>query len=224
MKYIISHRGNDNHDYPENNLDAIKYVLSKDYIDGVEIDVRMTKDNYLIVYHNPVILTWNKIYIISRTKYYKLLKINKICLLENILKNIKTNKKILIEVKEESNREKRLVNKLLPILDKYPNLNIEICSFNYNLLMEIMKKNSYYKLGILVSNFINRNCIKNNFDFTCPTYSLFDNISYTKPLYFWTINNIKKYKTIFNKKSFYDLGIITDNPYKFNVDLNNRHE
>lgn len=224
MKYIISHRGNDNHNMKENSLEAIKYVLSKDYIDGVEIDVRMTKDNYLIVYHNPAILTWNKIHIVSKTKYYKLLKINKIYLLEDILKNIKTSKKILIEVKEESNREKRIVNKLLLILNKYPNLNIEICSFNYNLLMEIMKKNSYYKLGILVSNFINRNYIKNNFDFTCPTYSLFDNISYIKPLYFWTINNSLKYKNIFNKKSFYDIGIITDNSYKFNSDLDNHHE
>ena len=91
-------------------------------------------------------------------------------------------------------------------------------------MLEIMKKNSCYKLGILVSNFINKNYIKNNFDFTCPTFSLFDNISYIKPLYFWTINNSLKYKAILNKKSFYDLGIITDKAYKFNFDLNNHHE
>ena len=52
-------------------------------------------------------------------------------------------------------------------------------------------------------------------------YNLFDNISYIKPIYFWTINNFNKYEKIITKKSFYDLGIITDKAYYF---IDNHHE
>lgn len=53
--YLISHRGLDNHTYSENSLKAIENVLSKDYIDGVEFDVRITKDKKIVLIHDPII-------------------------------------------------------------------------------------------------------------------------------------------------------------------------
>lgn len=41
---IISHRGNDKENFKENTILAIKNSLSKSYIDGVEFDIRLTRD------------------------------------------------------------------------------------------------------------------------------------------------------------------------------------
>ena len=49
---FIAHRGNDNHKYLENTKEAVIYCLTKDYIDGIEIDIRVTKDKEFVVIHN----------------------------------------------------------------------------------------------------------------------------------------------------------------------------
>ena len=43
MTKIYAHRGFSSI-YPENSMDSIKEAIKYDYIDGIEIDVRMTKD------------------------------------------------------------------------------------------------------------------------------------------------------------------------------------
>lgn len=49
---IIAHRGNDGI-HQENSLEAILNSLDSIYTDGVEIDVRLTKDNKLVINHDP---------------------------------------------------------------------------------------------------------------------------------------------------------------------------
>ena len=61
MYKFISHRGNDD-DLAENSKKAILNSLSKPYIDGVEFDIRITKDNKFVINHNATInLNSNKI-------------------------------------------------------------------------------------------------------------------------------------------------------------------
>lgn len=43
MFLFISHRGNGKHNYKENTVKSIINVLKED-VDGVEFDIRMTKD------------------------------------------------------------------------------------------------------------------------------------------------------------------------------------
>ena len=52
---IIAHRGNDGI-HKENSLEAIINSLNKKYVDGVELDVRLTKDKKLIINHDPFYL------------------------------------------------------------------------------------------------------------------------------------------------------------------------
>lgn len=52
MLNLIAHRGNNNHNYPENSLDAITSSLKENYINGVEFDVRLTKDKKIVVIHD----------------------------------------------------------------------------------------------------------------------------------------------------------------------------
>ena len=61
MYKFIAHRGNDD-DLAENSKEAILNSLSKPYIDGVEFDIRITKDNKFVINHNATInLNSNKI-------------------------------------------------------------------------------------------------------------------------------------------------------------------
>ena len=94
--YIISHRANDNHSFKENTIEAIKDVLNKDYIDGVEIDIRLTKDNKIVLYHSPIIYNLG---LISNNNLKEIKKYANE--LNNVLKKIKTNKLILIDIKCE---------------------------------------------------------------------------------------------------------------------------
>ena len=52
---LIAHRGNDNHKYLENTKEAVIYCLNKEYIDGIEIDIRVTKDKEFVLSHNMLI-------------------------------------------------------------------------------------------------------------------------------------------------------------------------
>ena len=52
---LIAHRVLDNHKYPENSIKGYKCCITKSYIDGLEIDVRLTKDNIFVVHHNFLI-------------------------------------------------------------------------------------------------------------------------------------------------------------------------
>ena len=49
---IIAHRGNDGINR-ENSKEAIVNSLNKEYVNGVEFDIRMTKDKEFILNHDP---------------------------------------------------------------------------------------------------------------------------------------------------------------------------
>lgn len=196
--YVISHRGNNNHKYKENTFKAIKNVLEEEYIDGVEFDIRMTKDNKFVLNHSPIY----KDSLINNKKL-KNLKLDE---LNNILKNIKTNKIILIDIKYELFKYKKIAFYLNRVLRKYKKLNIYLCSFNYDLILH-MKKKYKYKSGLIISNIINRNKNYNKFDFISINYKLYKKIN--KELMLWTINK----KEIIKKYIEKDVYVITDKPY-----------
>ena len=78
---IIAHRGNSGK-YKENSLKAIEYSLNEDYIDGVEFDIRMTKDFKFVIHHDP----FYKGYYIKKTRLKKLQKLGLNSLEEVLLK------------------------------------------------------------------------------------------------------------------------------------------
>ena len=125
MKYLIAHRGLDNHKYKENTINAFLDCITKDYIYGIEIDIRLTKDNKIIMYHNY--LYKNKV--ISKYNYKELKDIE---LFEDLLKRLNTNKMVLIDIKSENDNYEILIKKLLRLIKKYP-LNY-IHYYVYNLI------------------------------------------------------------------------------------------
>lgn len=192
---IISHRGKDNHKYKENSISAIIESLSKDYIDGVEFDIRITKDKELVINHGFI---YN-----GKIIKYSNLKDLKIDTLKNLLKRINTNKIILIEIKDN---DIEIIDILYKII-KRVKLNILIHSFHEKILIDFKKKYPKYKIGII--SFNNNLCL-DKFDFISLYYSNYKKQS--KPVFLWTVNNKNKLLE-FNHKG---LSIITDNAYKLN--------
>lgn len=221
--YFIAHRGNDNHKYITNTTKALINSLNKDYIAGVELDIRMTKDKKIVIFHNFLIDDKNNpIRAVATLTYSQIKKYNigtvdnieHISLLTDFLKRVKDcNKKIIIEIKEESNDYKAIVKELIRILTKY-NLNYYICSFNYALVKYIKRYYSKYKVGLIVGMFINDNRLQNNLDFISITMNDLDKWDFSKETFVWTINKESDFKKLL--KYHRDIGIITDKAYHLN--------
>ncbi len=194
MRYLIAHRSLDDHKYKENSINAALDCLNKKYISGIEIDVRMTKDHKIVMYHN---LLYN-LNSISSLDYKRLKDVD---LLENLLKQIKTNKIILLDIKSETNNYQKFVRKLLKLIKKYP-LNYYLCSFNYQLIQSLKAKTDY-PLGIFVTDFINKKKDYHDLSFLALSVSSYFDIAF-KCKMVWTVNspkNINKYEYIITNKA-----------------------
>ena len=198
---LIAHRGNDNHKYIENTKEALLESLSKNYIAGVECDVRITKDKVLVLNHDMTINRTTKGSGFIKNKTYKELKKYNITSLNNFLKKVKNNKIIVIEIKSEDLEINYFVNKLINICNKYK-LNYYFCSFRIDILKYLKEKEPTFKVGLLT-----RGILKNNIklDFI----SIWKNNYSGKEKFVWTINNLKDLKKFYNK----DIYILTDKAY-----------
>lgn len=192
---LIAHRGNDGI-HKENSLEAIINSLNKDYVDGVEFDVRLTKDKKLIINHDP----FYKGFLISHTNSIKLQKLG-LNRLEEILENVKSDKIIMIEIKVDK-RINQMIKVLNKVLKKYK-LNYYICSFNY----DFIKKLKDLKKGLIISLKINEKYLNNSFDFNSVN-CLYSKKLPNKETFRWTVNSIEELKKV--KKE----NIITDYPLK----------
>ncbi len=209
---IISHRGSNVSNYRPNTKQALLTALNLDFIAGIEFDVRITKDKKIVIIHDPIInLVSNGSGLVKKLKYKKLLKYNfgtkenpsTICTLEELLDNINSNKKILIELKEESDDFVNFVDKVYHIIKKYQ-LNIYITSFNYKLIKYFSTK--YHNCGLIIGYGINTKRLYNHFNFNILTYK-YRKIYNKKETFLWAINE--------KKDDLEDYNIITDNPYLF---------
>ena len=204
---------------PENTFSSFYLsIFLKD--EGIETDVRRTKDNKLVLIHDKSIdRTSNGVGKVSELTYDELLKYNfgdnKIVLLEDFFKyigNFKIN--ILLELKER-NCEKDVIY----LINKYKIKNIIIISFKLDILKNLKNIDPGIKVGYLAKDCFDNtisNCIDNNVDYFMPI-SLFVNSNLIKRLnnsfkvIVWGIKNNNEFKRI-NKYNIY--GMISDSAYK----------
>lgn len=204
--FLIAHRANNNHDFSENSKNAIIKCINTDYIDGVEIDVRITKDKKLVLIHNPVIdLSSNghgivKYMTLDELSKYKYGKSNEqITTLEEILK-IFHDKILLIELKEVGNDYIFLVDEVVKIVNMHPNINIYICSFNFELLTYLKNNYPNIKCGLIIGYGLNKLKANNNFDFLVLSSHHIE------------LANKKKYSFVFGMKNS-DINRLKENIY-----------
>lgn len=197
---IIAHRGLINKEITENTLEAYLNAIRNDY-DGIEIDIRKTKDNKIVALHDALInrTSNGKGYIKNKT--YKELKLlnfgtkkhpTKIPLLKEIITTI-TNKVIIIELKESFTKEE-----LEKTLKHNKNNKIYICSFFKHHLEQI--KDLKYPKG-LINYLLNSNIDYNKYDFYLLYYQYYNETflntlkNIDKELFLYGIKNIKDIKS-----------------------------
>lgn len=154
---IIAHRGGyKESNTTENSKEAILYAISKKYIDGIEFDIRVTKDKKIVLIHNASIKYHNKRYKVSHTNYQKLNEIywkiyhTHLVTLEEVLSFIPKEKLIFLEVKSIGrNLEKENLELIEHTLRKYPSKKITLLSFLYQYLKYFSAKG--YSTCLLIS-------------------------------------------------------------------------
>lgn len=152
---IIAHRGIfDNITIPENSKKAIKEAVKKEL--PVEIDVQLTKDNILVIFHDYNLKRMtNKEGIIQELNYQEIkdysLKETKetIPTLQEILEIVQDKVLLDIEIKN-TKRIKETCDYLLELLKPYHNYILK--SFNPKIVHYLKKKNKKLKVGYLIGN------------------------------------------------------------------------
>ena len=136
---IISHRGiHDNIKVYENTLESFKLSIKKDYI--IELDVHLTKDNEVIVFHDynmKRLLKKDKIIEESTYKEINNQNIFHVPTFKEVLNLVKGRVPLLIEIKQ-SKKVGRLEEKVMNILKKYEG-EYAIQSFNVMTLYWLKK-------------------------------------------------------------------------------------
>lgn len=201
---IIAHRGiYNNITIFENTMESIMYAVKNNLI--VEIDVRLTSDNELIVFHDDDAGRLIKLKDDINTLTYEELEYLSpyhIPTLKEVLVNINSKVPIIIEVKEDN---KIIRNKLIEVLKNYKG-NFAIQSFIYDAVKFYKKKK--YIVGLLVGKTKNRTLLKEeiNVDFLNIKYDTIDRVEANKlkEKYFiigYTINkreDVDTYIKVFN--------------------------
>ena len=91
MKYVI-HRGITNKYIKENSYCAIKRALMDVNSSGVEFDIRLTKDNVIVLSHDSIDIESSNYSDIIKKKYLSIL---------DVILGINTKKILLIDIKVE---------------------------------------------------------------------------------------------------------------------------
>lgn len=223
MYNLIAHRAVNSNNDKENTFNAISNSLNTSYISGVEIDVRMTKDNKFVVIHD---MTINRVSdgsgFVSKMNLKELKKYNfgtndnyiKISTIREVLRQV-NDKIILIELKYENDDFDRYIKYFYRAIKPFLNKNIYIMSFNYKLIRKLKDIYPILRCGVLSSTVINRNHIDDDFNFIAiSSYSVDTIKDYVRPIFIWALNSKKRYLEL-RKEMSDNTYYIVDNPVKF---------
>ncbi len=216
---IIAHRGVTRNDQ-ENTLPAYHQAFSEG-ADGLEIDVRLSKDEKPIIFHDEdTSRLFKKNLEIKNTTYFELEALgnneNRIPLLDEVLDFLPQNKECFIEIKSDANT--------VPFLDKLriEKKNITFLSFDKNVVLALKKRfpnklvfQSFHMLQIerygikkILEFYKNGNSDGLSIDIRGLSNKTIDKILEKKiDLIIWTLNSMERLKEL-SKKNI--RAIITD--------------
>lgn len=152
---IIAHRGvYNNKDVPENSLQAFKNALAYHY--PIELDVQLTKDNILVVFHDfDLARMTNKRGCLQDINYEDLKKVylletkEKIPTFKEALEVINMQVLLDIEIKN-TKRIRKTCDVLIKELESYQNFIIK--SFNPRIVKYMKKKCPKWEVGLLITD------------------------------------------------------------------------
>ena len=216
---IIAHRGVTRNDQ-ENTLPAYHQAFSEG-ADGLEIDVRLSKDEKPIIFHDEdTSRLFKKNLEIKNKTFFELKALgnneNRIPLLDEVLDFLPQNKECFIEIKSDANT--------VPFLDKLKieKKNITFLSFDKNVVLALKKRfpnklvfQSFHMLQIerygikkILEFYKNGNSDGLSIDIRGLSNKTIDKILEKKiDLIIWTLNSMERLKEL-SKKNI--RAIITD--------------
>lgn len=227
---LIAHRGLQSKNTKENTLLALTLGNRNNKIDGIELDVRLTKENEVVVIHDDTIdrtsngkgkVSEMSLDRLKKFNYGTFLKRSTISTLDEVLNKLSSNSLIIIELKDENKRNSILCTKTMQIINNYPNLNIWLKSFNKE-IVEYLKRYSNRPIGILIDR-NNTNVLDLDVDF----YSISKNVinkdiisnklNDNKQVIVWTVNSKQELNMLYDKLDSFmnNIYIISDNPFTF---------
>ena len=213
----IGHRGAKAYE-PENTIRSFRYAITLG-VDAVELDVRRTKDNELVVIHNAdVNKTTDGSGAVSELTLEEIKKLvtekgEEIPTLEEVLDFVDKRVKILVELKETGTEEK-----VLDLIQKKGMINdVIIVSFHEDTLKKVRELNSEVETGLIYVRHKNpiQSALDLNANYLLPLYSFTHSANVKKAhenglkMIVWTIN--KKEEVADYRKKGVD-GIATDRP------------
>jgi len=124
----------------ENSVEAIRESVK--YAEIIEIDVRRTKDDILVLSHDRKINS----YVIREHTYEQLLRVSEIATLEEALEVITKNNTAMLDVKD-----KRIENLVLSSIENFDRDKIVINSLQPDVLLSFRKADKNVKMSVGLS-------------------------------------------------------------------------
>lgn len=218
MIELIGHRGYPAK-YPENTLLSFRKAIETG-CSGVELDVRLSKDNKVVVIHDKSLeRTTNgkgfvSDYTLEELKELDAGKGEKISSLKEVLPEIK-DIKLLVEIKTDAVSDiEKLCNETVKIAGKRE--NTFFTSFSMDAVTNVKKLNPELKTGLIFSRpLVEPERYAKFLNALCPRLDMLDSKvtafakEYKIDLYVWTVNTEDDLK----KTKIYDItGIVTNDP------------
>lgn len=228
---IVAHRGASGY-APENTKASILEGL-KQKCDGFEVDVQLTKDNEVVIFHDwSLERTTNgngflKDQTLTELKnldigswFSKEFKGEKIMTLKELLEIVPIEKLLNIEIKVRHGEINQIEKKVIEILEKSSRLNnnIIISSFDHRVIKKINEINHEIQVGLLITaGLLDLKNYVSNFNL----YSIHCGAEFINKInvddlkeidiktYAWTVNTLEESKIL---ASFGVEGIITNYP------------
>lgn len=212
MKILIKD-GASTKNTPKSSNDSFLLAIYSSYIDGIEVNLNLTKDNDIVVYHNNSIMGHPKHKFIDLTmndirKYNLGTKVKKhnIVTLDNLLKLFgNTNKLLILNLENHGNNNKAFVDKFINIINNYNNNNIYIKSSCKEIILYIKDRVNRANIGATITNneqyFWNLNLdfysisVKTN-SLTSLNNNIINQLNQNHDIMLNNINNMKEYNII----------------------------
>ena len=149
---IYAHRGS-SFDHPENTRAAFMAAIS-DGADGFECDLRLTKDNQVVIWHDSNMLRMaNHKAVVAHTDYSEMKEIYPDLMLLTELLEIasKYKKSLALETKHPVPSGNEVENKIMELITPYKNLDIALLSFSWLAIEKVAKSETNIETVALVN-------------------------------------------------------------------------
>lgn len=149
---IYAHRGS-SFDHPENTRAAFIAAIA-DGADGFECDLRLTKDNQVVIWHDSNMLRMaNHKAVVAHTDYSEMKEIYPDLMLLTELLEIasKYKKSLALETKHPVPSGNEVENKIMELISPYKNLDIALLSFSWLAIEKVAKSKTNIETVALVN-------------------------------------------------------------------------